>query len=99
MAIANKVIEEHGGKTTVHSQPGSGTKTKATLPHQRPDGTQTAEQKIPKEEGFMKIKILTLCALFLILAATLFGCATTGSEQTDTSAPSSTDTGGHHGHH
>jgi hypothetical protein len=45
-------------------------------------------------------KVLTLCALLLIMVAALFGCATTGSEQTGTSAPSSTGQGGgHQGHH
>jgi hypothetical protein len=53
---------------------------------------------MPKKK-IMK-EMLMLCALFLIIT-TLFGCAATGSEQTGTSAPTSTEsTGGdHHGHH
>jgi hypothetical protein len=45
-------------------------------------------------------KVVILCALLLIMAVTLLGCATTGNEQTGTSAPSSTGQGGgHQGHH
>ena len=52
-----------------------------------------------KREGFMR-KVVMLCALFLVMATTLFGCASTGGEK-DTSAPTSTESqgGGHHGHH
>lgn len=44
MAIVKKIIEEHGGRITASSQPGSGTKIKATLPRRTPVQAQT-EQK------------------------------------------------------
>lgn len=52
-----------------------------------------------KKEDFMK-KVLMLCALVLMLATTLFGCATTDSKQPDTTAPTTgSDPIGTHGHH
>jgi signal transduction histidine kinase len=45
MAIVKKIIEEHTGRITVRSRPGSGTKIKVTLPRLAPVRAQTEEQK------------------------------------------------------
>ena len=43
MAVAKKVIEEHGGRVAVRSRSGSGTKITITLPRQVPVTAQVAE--------------------------------------------------------
>ena len=43
MAIAKKVIEEHGGRVSVRSRSGSGTKVTITLPRRVPVSAQAAE--------------------------------------------------------
>lgn len=49
--IANKIANSHGGKITINSEPGAGTKFKITLPRHRPASFESGEELTSEEES------------------------------------------------
>jgi PAS domain S-box-containing protein len=49
--IANKIANSHGGKISIDSEPGAGTKFKITLPRHRPASFESGEELTSEEES------------------------------------------------